>query len=252
MGIKRTEAVILRSLAYGETSKIITTLTRDSGKLSFMAKGARDIKSAFGGSLELLNHTQVVYYEKSGRDLQYLSEVSVIQPFFMLRDDPRRLLAGLSVAEFCDRSVHANEDTTQIFSLLVETLTRLNEPDKPVFNQIIFFLLALSDRLGFRPDFSRCRFEKDLLEHDEIFFDIKHGRFTCSSCAAQTPVDTSLPLSREGLSVARYLIKSRGAGSGNVVISDKARHDLMRILLRHLQYHVEELNNLNVIKFYDL
>jgi DNA repair protein RecO (recombination protein O) len=252
MAILRTEAVVLRSLAYGETSKIITVLSRDYGKLNMLARGARDFKSKFGGSLELLNQVQIVYYEKENRDLQYLTEAVTLNPFLGLRNEPQRLYAGLAILEFCSKAVHGNEEVMKIYSLVVDTFNRLNQCGKTVTNGLIHFLIEFSTHLGFRLDFKNCLQGKDLLEHDEIYFDISQGRFLCRSCPAKPVIDTSTPLSREALSIARYLMKSNGHGVDNVVISDKVKKELFQLLIRHLQYHVEELNTLNVLKFYEL
>ncbi len=52
MSIVKTEAFVLRSFRYGETSKIVTLFTRDFGKMNAIVKGARNYKSKICGTLE--------------------------------------------------------------------------------------------------------------------------------------------------------------------------------------------------------
>ena len=67
--IVHSDAIVLRSIDYGETSRIVTLFTRERGKIGVMAKGARANRSRFGSTLEPLSHINVVLYYKPGRDL---------------------------------------------------------------------------------------------------------------------------------------------------------------------------------------
>ncbi|TFB10109.1 DNA repair protein RecO, partial [Candidatus Marinimicrobia bacterium MT.SAG.4] len=75
MPILKAEGIILRRIKYSETSLIVTLYTKEYGKVSLIAKGARNPKSKFVGSLEPGTYVSVVYYHKENRDLQMLSEV---------------------------------------------------------------------------------------------------------------------------------------------------------------------------------
>ena len=54
MSSEKSTAIILRLVEFSETSLVVTLLTRDFGKLTAMAKGARRKKSPFEGALDLL------------------------------------------------------------------------------------------------------------------------------------------------------------------------------------------------------
>ena len=51
-GPVKTEAVVLRSIRYGEADRILHLYTVDRGRLSAIAKGSRRARSRFGGRLE--------------------------------------------------------------------------------------------------------------------------------------------------------------------------------------------------------
>ncbi|MEL6615154.1 MAG: DNA repair protein RecO, partial [Bacteroidota bacterium] len=68
--IVRTDAVVLRTLDFRETSRIVTLLTRQHGITGVVANGARRTKSVFGSTLQPTAYLQVVYYYKPGRGLQ--------------------------------------------------------------------------------------------------------------------------------------------------------------------------------------
>ena len=81
MALIKTEAVVLRTRKQGETSKILSLYTKNFGKISVIAKGARSIKSKYLGALETLNYISIIIYRKEQRSLQYLREADIIHSF---------------------------------------------------------------------------------------------------------------------------------------------------------------------------
>ena len=62
-GPLRTEAIVLRSIRYGEADRILHLYTPDRGRLSAIAKGARRARSRFGARLEPFFHVRAVLHE---------------------------------------------------------------------------------------------------------------------------------------------------------------------------------------------
>ena len=78
-----TPAIILRTINYLESSKIIYCYTKYYGKQSLVAKGARRAKSKFGSSLELCSVSEINYFKKSNRDLYNLTNAELIRKSFI-------------------------------------------------------------------------------------------------------------------------------------------------------------------------
>lgn len=249
MSIQRTEAVILRSIPFGETSKIVTALTRDHGKVSLIARGARDVKSKYGGSLELFTHVQVIFYERETRDMQYLSDVAVIDPFLRIRDDLPLTYTALSIIEICQRAVHGNETTKDLFDASIQALKMIEENPKRAMMALITFLVLAADHLGFRLDVT-CDLCPDVLSHDTLGFNIEKGCLSCEACpTARRSLVGHIPLSKEAAAVLGQVIRTRGMGILNVAMSPSAGRELFNSLVKHLQYHVEELQGLQAIRY---
>ena len=66
MNHKKTIAIVLKRIDYGEADRIVTVLTPDAGKLSLMAKGARRVKSKLAGGIELLSTSEINYIAGKG------------------------------------------------------------------------------------------------------------------------------------------------------------------------------------------
>lgn len=157
--IIRTEAVVLRSLDYGETSQIVTLFTQEKGKLGVMAKGARRPKSSFGATLQPMAHTQVVFYYKPTRTLQTLSESSHVESFHRLRRDLTSITVGLRIVELVDALMETEDPLPEAFALLVHVLRRLNAGESRRTNLWPYLQLQLAQTLGVAPAVDRDRVE---------------------------------------------------------------------------------------------
>ena len=158
-GIIRTDAVVLRILDYGETSRIATLFTHELGKLSVMARGARASKSRFGSTLEPLAYIQAIIYVKPSRDLQSLTDASHVRTFPVVRESLSGIRAGLGFVELTNALMQEGEPNSDAFALLVNALTHLNEHETPHLQLSLFFKLRLASILGYSPSFGKAEVE---------------------------------------------------------------------------------------------
>src|SRR3954451_17104293 len=97
-GTLKTEAIVLRSLRYGEADRILHLYTRDRGRVSAMAKGVRRTRTRFGGRLEPFFRLDMVLYE--GRsELLTVTSAETVAPHARLREHAGALDAA---ARACD------------------------------------------------------------------------------------------------------------------------------------------------------
>ena len=69
MGLVETEGLVLKSYGLAEADKIVVLLTEKQGLVRGVAKGAKRLKSRFGGGLEPLTVVQTEYHQKDEREL---------------------------------------------------------------------------------------------------------------------------------------------------------------------------------------
>ena len=94
----RTEAIVLRSIRYGEADRILHLYTPGYGRLAAIAKGARRARSRFGARLEPFFHIRMILHEGRG-DLHTVTSVDTIAAHAGLRDHAATLDAA---ARACD------------------------------------------------------------------------------------------------------------------------------------------------------
>lgn len=122
---ERTEAVVLRGVDFSETSRIVTFLTPDRGKVACMAAGARRSKSRLSGVLDTFNRLEIVYYWKDGRSVQRLAEASVLDTYPLIKADLDKLVCASFPLEIAYKAAQENEPSEALYSTLVSGLVSM-------------------------------------------------------------------------------------------------------------------------------
>lgn len=153
--IVRTDAVILRTLDYAETSQIVTLYTRRHGRVTVIAKGSRRPKSRFGSALQPMAYVQVVYYYKEGRGMQTLTESAHVRALHGIGRSVAKITAGLRIVELVQAMTEDEEPNALLFNVLVQSLVALDDAAERDENVLPYFQLRLATVLGFSPDIQR-------------------------------------------------------------------------------------------------
>lgn len=147
-----TDAIVLRSRKHGETSKIVTLYSKEFGKVDVIAKGARDIKSKFGGALEAFAESRIVFYkkEKAEASLYLLSKAEPIRSNAKLLESLDVIEAATAIAELLNRSMHDEEQNLSLYELTSRVFTAMSQgPEASAGPLLIFYYVSFAKLLGF-------------------------------------------------------------------------------------------------------
>ena len=124
MGVERWKlnAVVLRTVDYGESDRVVTLLSRERGKVSAFARGARASRRRFGGALEPFTLLAAEVRSRSGSELLGLETVAVLRGYGGIRGDLARIACAAYAAEVARELVRDHEPHDDLFELLVEYL----------------------------------------------------------------------------------------------------------------------------------
>ncbi len=156
LSAEQTDAIILRTFPWSETSLVVHLYTREFGKRSMLAKGARRPKSPFEAALDLLSFSRVVFISKSGDTLDILTEAKLEQRFRGGTQDLLRLYCGYYVAELLDKLTEKGERQPEVFELALATLQALANPGLEIRAIVLRFELQMLRCLGQLLSFRRC------------------------------------------------------------------------------------------------
>lgn len=183
MHSEKTTAIVLRAVPWSETSLIVTLLTKDFGKVSAVAKGARRIKSPFDGALDLLSYCSIVFIDKQGDVLDVLTESKLIRRFHIADRNLDALNAGYYLADYLNRVTETDQSLDELFDLANVTIERLDAGEMPLSCVLQFELQSLR-MLGHAPQLDacvQCALELPLAD-SAAAFSISAGGLVCRSC----------------------------------------------------------------------
>ncbi|MBM2844901.1 MAG: repair protein RecO [Bacteroidetes bacterium] len=246
--IVKTEAVVLKTMRFRDTSTILTLYTQEFGKVTVIAKGARDFKSKFGSALQPMNHVLAVFYRKEHREMHLLSQCDVVKRRRRMTEEMERMAAGMTIIELVHGVTHAEEKNEKLFASVVGALEAIETVAKHPGNVVYAFEVRLSDILGFRANFLGCArcgvvMDERVVGTNGAELRLSQGGVVCSQCAAGGLGEGRV--TRQALRVLQRLQEiPEFAASCTIALTPVIRDEVAGILRRYLQSHVDGLRYL--------
>lgn len=248
MAICKTEAVVIRSMALRESSKIVTLYTKDFGLLKGVIKGIRGPKARYGASLGTLSHVGIVFYRKENRDLQLITQVNLIDPLSGVKSDLTRLGWASAAVELLEGLLAGEESHPDLFSLLLEVLRAMGRSSEDELSSLFLsFALRSAAILGYAPRLDACVSCGRDFSEDLVLFLPERGGIICRECA-----DTRQPhlsLSPMAVDLAQALLVSGTAAATQLKTSRVQRREIWRALRDFLDYHAVGHRRLKSLEF---
>jgi DNA repair protein RecO (recombination protein O) len=215
-----SDALVARSVPYGESDLIVTFLTETDGKLGAIVRGGRKSTRRVGGALEPM-HTVAVKLEDRGGDLATLREATVAKVRARLVTDLASLeAAGIALrwARHLFPPRHAEPRAWATITGLLDDLDDLAGTDAPRPLLAGAALRLLAD-VGYALELDRCiKCGRPCAEGRAAAIDAARGGLVCQSCGG----------ARRLISPALRRI-AQAAQKGGVSMSAEQADELLRI-----------------------
>jgi DNA repair protein RecO (recombination protein O) len=216
---------------------VVTLLSRERGKVSAFARGARASRRRFGGALEPFTALTAEVRERGGSDLLSLDSVSVLRAHGGIRGDLTRIACAGYAAELSRELVRDHEPHEELFALLLEYLGALDgAPARPELLRA--FELGALRAAGLAPRLDACAAcGAAVAEGARARFDPAHGGALCEGCggAASAGALALSPGAREALiALADGGLPAAATASLAPPAGREARDALARFIEHHL------------------
>jgi DNA repair protein RecO (recombination protein O) len=183
----KTEAVVLRSMRYGEADRILHLYTPARGRVGAIAKGVRRARSRFGGRLEPFFRLRVELHEGRG-ELLTVTGAQTVDAYARLREDASALDAAARACDAVGRLFETSEPHPGVFNLLCRKLALLDEhatrdrTPADARSGALAFRLKLLVAAGLAPQLGACAAcgEREHL----VGFSGAAGGVVCAACEA--------------------------------------------------------------------
>lgn len=228
--------IVLNAMPIGEYDKRITLLTRERGKITAFARGARRPQSQLIAATNPFSFGEFEVFE--GRSSYTISKATIKNYFRELTEDLEVTYLGFYFLEFADYFCQENNDEKEMLKLLYQSLRALQSPAyKNELVRNIFELKAVTIN-GEGPNmFScmKCRSKEDL-----HIFSIKAGGMICKKCGDLAPGRQILDDTRYTM---QYIVSSSIEKLYSFSVSDEVLKELSGIMRDYMEHYVHHTFN---------
>ncbi len=234
MAIQKTEALVLKASKFRDTSLITTFFTSDFGKIKAIAKGVRKERSSLMPHYEPFSHVQIIFYEKTKSDIQFLSESSLIYFFAKIRASFEKISWASYLMEIVDIVLPPHDKSPGFFRLLLNVLNAMEEKRSPSHLVSIFEVKLLLES-GLLPNFEGCMQcgRKDT----EGYLSLPEGRIFCDVC--RNPSGDFFLLPRDLIKAIGFFAASDFTRCLHLEIGSEMEEELHRMVYRWVRYRFE-------------
>ncbi|MCA0986080.1 DNA repair protein RecO [Guptibacillus algicola] len=221
--LKKVEGIVIRTVDYGETNKIITLYTRETGKVGVMARGAKKPKSRLSAVSQLFVYGHYLYQHTSG--LGDLNQGEAIDSFRSIRNDLFLTSYAAYAVELVDKLTEDKKPNPYLFETLYQVMHALDEEKDPEVVLFIFELKMLSVA-GINPQLRCC--VNCGLDTGKFEFSIREGGFLCHRCLSIDPYH--IPLKKRTAELLHLFAHMDLARLGNISLKSETKKEIRDVL----------------------
>ncbi len=234
MPVYTANVIVLRRINFGETDRIVTLLTRERGKISAIAKGARKPISRLAGPTELMTCSRMQL--ATGRNLDIITQVDVKESFPRISSNLRKIAHATYLMELVDRMTEEHEQNVDLFETLLSSLYLMERPNDP--EKIThMFELQFMRILGYEPVLDRCVRCESPIPSDELYFSPSLGGVACRECGP-LPED-AMQVLPETTDTMRRLLDAEAPEVERMEIPPDVMEQISRAMRWYIRYRSE-------------
>jgi len=221
MGLYETEGIILKTYSLAEADKIVVLLTQSEGLVRGVAKGAKRLKSRFGGGLEPFSIINISYFQKEERELVSIGQIELVKSFFEAAGEPKFLQKFAYLAELLLEFAPPHDPNERLYRMAKVCLETAAENPDSLDSIGLYFEVWILKLGGYLPDWRRCEnCKKEIGENAAVGLQINF-HVLCQECRMKhskwliTPEQRKLFYNAQKVSPTKFVEMAK-TQSGNV------------------------------------
>jgi DNA repair protein RecO (recombination protein O) len=230
-----TEGIVLNQIKYGESSVIVNIYTREFGRQAYLMNAVRSKKSkSKAGMLQPLFLVDLVSYQKETREVQRIKEIKNSPAYQNIPFDIIKSTQVIFLSEMLSKTLRQQESDPSLFDFIKNALLYFDLMESHPAGFHLWFLLRLTEYLGFLPDTRKVGFEG--------WFDMRKG--------AVVPFEPSHPffIQKEATAFLCRLAELKIGDLEHWKISRNMRSILTTKLIEYYKLHFENMGEVKSLK----
>ncbi len=243
--IKTVKGLVLRSVKYGESDKLITVLTEE-GKLFFKARGIRNLTSKNAAGCSAFVYSEFILDQRG--DKCSLRKAQPLYTTLRTGADIVSLALASYLAELAEDTARDSETGKMVLKLLMNALYLISKEDRPADLIKSVFEMRLLAANGLTPQLGGCAVcEKGTEAISDLFFRLNQGDLVCRDCLNALDTDR-LRISSDVVDLCRHSVESTEEKAYAIRIPPSLLKDFSRFTERFLISQMER--NYSTLDFY--
>ncbi len=210
MALFETEGLILKSYSLAEADKIILLLTQNQGLIRGVAKGAKRLKSRFGGSLEPFSIVQIEYFQKEEKELVSIRRIDLVKSYFANAGEIKFLQKFSYLVELLIEFAPPHDPNERLYRMAKACLETASKMPESLESIMVYFELWLLRLGGYLPDWRKCdRCKRELKSKETAGLQINF-HLHCQACQKSrnewqiTPNERNIFIAAQEISPGRF------------------------------------------------
>lgn len=178
MKLTETTGLVIREVKYGDSSRIVTVITEELGKISAITGKYRGGKSKAFPSIQLFSYNRFVLFRGSEKGLYHINETDIIESFGNIREDLMGIIYASYFGDVANKVAVENESDTDFLRLLLNIFYALSKGnDYEKIKTVFEWKTAVLE--GYAPNLEKCA----VCGAEAIaYLDIARGCSLCPKC----------------------------------------------------------------------
>jgi DNA repair protein RecO (recombination protein O) len=241
--IVKSKVIVLRKIEYGDSSNILSVFSEKYGKVSVIIKGARSGRNKKSSVSDVLNLIEMVTYQKESRDVQYASQVDLINGYQNIKSNLQIYKYASAAMELIYFLIMENESHEKLFRGTVRFLDLISAGNNPklLFSKYFLFMI---EELGYKINMSECSScKKNIGNEKSLSFNYDLG-FLCKECSEEK-------LENNFFDPELFnLISCLSTKKMEFHYTDKLLDTVINFFENYIKYHVPEFKGLQTLKIF--
>ncbi len=178
-----TKSIILQGRNYGEADKIMIAFTKDYGRIDFLARGVRKMKSKNRALVQPFTYSELEFIE--GKNLDILTQGVLIESFSHIRTDFDKIIECSYMAEYLIQVLQPHDPYEQLCYQFLWTLNYIDKKRPKNKIAMLAFLIKSFDVLGYAPLMDIClECGRSIEKHESFQYLVSEGSVACNQCSS--------------------------------------------------------------------
>lgn len=177
----KTKGIVVKSVDYKDSDKIVTIFSADFGLIKARVRGVKKAKAKLAFAVQPFALIEFVLVQKGG--FYTVINATSIDQFFDITNDFDNYIFMLGSLEVCEKTVKENDPQKDLFLLLLNSLNLVCYGGVNSMNIFIKFMIESLKLLGFHLELSSCACCGENLSNKIFPFSYDYNGMLCPKCS---------------------------------------------------------------------